>query len=151
MNIKEENNRIHEIRTTLNLTLEKFGKRLGVTKVAISNIEKGNRNVTEQMRRSICREYGVNETWLVSGIGEMFIIDESKRALKHSTTFYDYLGSLGYVIGNSEYADYQIRILETDTYIHLNANDMEIIKELQNDTENNIKRTLNLLTATKNK
>ena len=32
--------RIREVRNTLGLTLEKFGDRLGVTKVAISNIEK---------------------------------------------------------------------------------------------------------------
>lgn len=41
--------RIKEVRNSLGLTLEKFGDRLGVTKVAISNIEKGNRNLTEQM------------------------------------------------------------------------------------------------------
>ena len=79
MKIKTENERIHEIRTALNLTLEKFGKRLGVTKVAISNIEKGNRNVTEQMRKSICREYSVSESWLISGNGEMFLADEVKK------------------------------------------------------------------------
>ena len=43
--------RIREVRNTLGLTLEKFGDRLGVTKVAISNIEKGNRNLTEQMTK----------------------------------------------------------------------------------------------------
>ena len=41
--------RVKELRTALSLTLEKFGDRVGVTKVAISNIEKGNRNLTEQM------------------------------------------------------------------------------------------------------
>ena len=35
--------RVNELRKSLGLTLEKFGERLGVTKVAISNIEKGNR------------------------------------------------------------------------------------------------------------
>lgn len=64
--------RVKEIRKTLGLTLEKFGEPLGVTKVAISNIEKGNRNVTEQMLKAICREYSVNEDWLKNGVGEMF-------------------------------------------------------------------------------
>lgn len=94
MKIKEENQRIHEIRTTLNLTLEKFGKRLGVTKVAISNIEKGNRNLTEQMRKAICREYSVNELWLTSGQGEMFIAD----TVKHLETIENYFKSLGFSI-----------------------------------------------------
>ena len=65
--------RIREIRNTLGLTLEKFGDRLGVTKVAISNIEKGNRNLTEQMTKAICREFNVDYMWLTTGDGEMFI------------------------------------------------------------------------------
>lgn len=65
--------RVKELRKTLDLTLEKFGVRLGVTKVAISNIEKGNRNLTEQMTKSICREFNVNYSWLTDGVGEMFL------------------------------------------------------------------------------
>ena len=55
------------------MTLEKFGEPLGVGKTAISNIEKGNRNLTDQMAISICREFNVNENWLRTGEGEMFI------------------------------------------------------------------------------
>lgn len=65
--------RIREVRNSLGLTLEKFGDRLGVTKVAISNIEKGNRNLTEQMTKAICREFGVDYIWLTTGEGEMFV------------------------------------------------------------------------------
>ena len=65
--------RIREVRNTLGLTLEKFGDRLGVTKVAISNIEKGNRNLTEQMTKAICREFNVDYKWLTTGDGEMFV------------------------------------------------------------------------------
>lgn len=65
--------RIKIIRKDCNLTLEEFGKRLGVTKVAISNIENGNRNLTSQMLVSICREFDVNENWLRDGDGDMFI------------------------------------------------------------------------------
>lgn len=65
--------RIREVRNTLGLTLEKFGDRLGVTKVAVSNIEKGNRNLTEQMTKAICREFNVDYMWLTTGDGEMFI------------------------------------------------------------------------------
>lgn len=64
--------RIKEIRKSLNLTLEKFGEKLGVGKAAISNIEKGNRNLTEQMAKSICREYNVSYDYLTEGEGEMF-------------------------------------------------------------------------------
>ena len=65
--------RVKELRKTLGLTLEKFGEPLGVTKVAISNIENDNRNMTEQMTKAICREYNVSEEWLRNGTGEMFV------------------------------------------------------------------------------
>lgn len=64
--------RVKEVRKSLNMTLEKFGEKLGVTKVAISNIEKGNRNLTEQMVKSICREYNVNYDYLMYGKGDVF-------------------------------------------------------------------------------
>lgn len=67
------NDRIKELRKTLGLTLEKFGERLGVGKTAINKLEKGENNVTDQRRKSICREFGVNEEWLLSGSGPMFI------------------------------------------------------------------------------
>lgn len=64
--------RVKEVRNSLDLTLEKFGEKLGVTKTAISRIEKGERNLTDQMFKSICREFGVREEWLRTGDGEPF-------------------------------------------------------------------------------
>lgn len=64
--------RVKEIRKTLNLTLEKFGEKLGVGKTAISKIEKDERNLTDQMAKSICREYNVNYDYLIYEEGEMF-------------------------------------------------------------------------------
>lgn len=64
--------RVKEIRKSLDLTLDKFGKKLGVQKAAISKIEKGENNLTDQMTKSICREFGVDYIWLTTGEGEMF-------------------------------------------------------------------------------
>ena len=64
--------RIKEVRKTLGLTLDKFGEKLGVKKAALSAIENGKRNLTEQMTISICREYKVNYDYLTYGEGEMF-------------------------------------------------------------------------------
>lgn len=68
-----QNERVKEIRKTLGLTLEKFGERIGVTRGSMSNIENGNRNLTEHMTKSICREFSVDYMWLTTGEGEMFI------------------------------------------------------------------------------
>lgn len=82
------NERIKELRDALGITLEEFGSRLGVTRTAISRLERGNRGVTDQMAISICREFGVNERWLRTGEGEMF---EQTRAsvLDRLSTEYD--------------------------------------------------------------
>ena len=65
--------RVKEIRKALGLTLERFGEKVGVGKTAISKIEKGERGLTEQMTKSICREYGVDYIFLTTGEGEMFV------------------------------------------------------------------------------
>ena len=64
--------RIKELRKSFNLTLEEFGKKLGVGKTAISKLEKSERNLTDQMALSICREFNVREEWLRDGTGDMF-------------------------------------------------------------------------------
>lgn len=65
--------RVKKLRKALDYTLDKFGGKLGVQKSAISKIEKGENNLTEQMLLSICREFNVNEEWLRTGSGEMFV------------------------------------------------------------------------------
>lgn len=67
------NERIRELRLSLGLSAEKFGSHVGVTRSAISRIENGVVNVTEQMIRAICREFNVNRAWLTEGVGEMFV------------------------------------------------------------------------------
>ncbi len=67
------NNRIRELRKALSLTAESFGNKIGIVRSAVSNIETGNRQPTNQLILSICREFDVNETWLRTGEGEMFL------------------------------------------------------------------------------
>ena len=77
--------RVKQLRTALDLTLEKFGERVGVGKAAISKLEKNENRLSDQMIKSICREFNVNYDWLVYGEGEMFselpktILDELCR------------------------------------------------------------------------
>lgn len=66
------NERIRQLRKALSLTLEEFGQRVGVTKQTVSRIENGVNSVTEQMFKSICREFCVSEEWLRNDTGNMF-------------------------------------------------------------------------------
>lgn len=81
----DEGQRVRELRKELGLTLEKFGKHLGVGKTAISKIENGENNLTDQMILAICREYNVDEKWLRTGEGEMFKKSNRQQELAQLT------------------------------------------------------------------
>ena len=66
------NERVKELRQVLGLSGEKFGDAIGVKRSAISDIETGRNNLSEQMIKSICLAYNVNEDWLRTGEGSMF-------------------------------------------------------------------------------
>ena len=68
--VMEMHDRIRELRNSLKLSQVEFGKQLGVSGAAISRIEKGERGLTEQMIKSICREFHVRREWLLGGQGE---------------------------------------------------------------------------------
>lgn len=65
--------RVKEVRKSLGFTLEKFGERIGLKKSSLSQIENDVNNLTDQVAKSISREYGVSEAWLLDGTGDMFL------------------------------------------------------------------------------
>ncbi|MGN4127986.1 helix-turn-helix domain-containing protein [Lysinibacillus sphaericus] len=75
--MNNENNRIKELRKELNLNQEDFGSAIGLTKSSVSNVEKGVRNVTEQHIKLITNAFNVNENWLRTGQGEIFVKQET--------------------------------------------------------------------------
>lgn len=76
-NVKELKDRIYTLRKTLNLSMEKFGNRLAISKSSISGFEKGSTNPSEQTLKLICIEFNVNYLWLTEGKGEMFETPDS--------------------------------------------------------------------------
>lgn len=83
-----QNERVKIIRKNAELTMEKFGEKLGVTKTAVSLIESGKNALTDQMAKLICREFNVNYFWLRDGTGEIYmeepetIVDELAEEYK---------------------------------------------------------------------
>jgi transcriptional regulator with XRE-family HTH domain len=53
------------------MTMEEFGRELGVTKMTISRIENGVNALTSQMAKAISTTYAVSEEWLRAGEGPM--------------------------------------------------------------------------------
>lgn len=81
------NTRIKELRKALKKSQEDFGKILGLSKSGISEIEAGRRNVTEQhiIMLKNCSDFNVNEAWLRTGEGEMFLPIERENDIARLT------------------------------------------------------------------
>lgn len=91
------NIRIKKIRNILNLSQKDFAEKLGLKQNAISYMEKKGTTVTEQNIKLICSQFNVNENWLRTGNGEIFIENKIKQNEffeifdKLSTHLQDYL------------------------------------------------------------
>ena len=78
MDIKMEiYERIRELRKNhLKMSMEAFGKRLGVSRDTINNIELNRLARPDQkmsLYKLICSEFNVNEDWLLNGTEPMFV------------------------------------------------------------------------------
>ncbi|MFR5122284.1 MAG: helix-turn-helix domain-containing protein [Neglectibacter timonensis] len=65
--------RLVKIRETLKISQDELGTKIGISRFSVSNYESGKRNITERVIKDICREFDVNEEWLRTGEGEMFV------------------------------------------------------------------------------
>lgn len=126
-----EGNRVRVLRKTIGLTLEKFGDPLGVGKTAISKIENGENNLTDQMIISICREYNVNEEWLRTGEGEMF------RKLTPQEEVASYVSDL--LEDGTDNPFYGIIIDIMKTYSELSPKSQEVVRDFSRRLAENIK------------
>ncbi|MCL2380476.1 MAG: helix-turn-helix domain-containing protein [Treponema sp.] len=79
--------RLKDLRKHLNLTQSEFGKKIGMSDVAISYMESGRTAINNQNVNLICLTFGVNEDWFRFGIGEMINEDaqysEDEKRLFH--------------------------------------------------------------------
>lgn len=80
--------RIKQVRKDNQLTIVKFGERIGISNPAVSMMETGKSNPSDQTIRSICREFKVNEIWLRTGEGDMF------QAMTENEELAAYLGDV---------------------------------------------------------
>lgn len=83
------NKRIRELRKTLGLSQKEFANKIGLKQNAISYLEKADSTVTEQNIKTICFQFSVNENWLRTGEGKMFLENEKKQR-----EFFDVFDSL---------------------------------------------------------
>ena len=65
--------RIKSLRKHLGLTQEKFAERLCMKRNTIANYEIGRNEPIDAVVSLICKEFNVNEEWLRTGSGDMFV------------------------------------------------------------------------------
>ena len=67
------NERIKELRSRLGLTQEEFSSKIGLSRNFIAQIETGTKKPSERTIFDICEKFNVNQEWLRTGNGEMFV------------------------------------------------------------------------------
>lgn len=67
------NQRLKLLRKQFNLNQSDFALRIGVSQSAVAAWESGIRNPIDAIVQSICREFGVSESWLRTGDGPMLV------------------------------------------------------------------------------
>ena len=70
------NERLKEVRKALGLSQEELGKKLGVSRGVIVNVELSRAEIKPLFIEHLCSVFNVNKEWLFSGLGEMFIIND---------------------------------------------------------------------------
>lgn len=65
--------RIKKVRRSLDLTQQEFADRIGSKRNTVATYEMGRTDPSAAVVSLICREFGVSETWLRTGAGEMFV------------------------------------------------------------------------------
>ncbi len=75
------NERIKQLRKVFRLTQQEFADKLRVSRSNIATYEVGKNNPTDAVISLICREFNVDEVWLRTGEGEMFVQQEPEDEL----------------------------------------------------------------------
>lgn len=67
------NERMKKLRKALDITQQEFADKIGIKRNSYANYETGRNVPIDAIIVSICREFNVNETWLRTGEGDMFV------------------------------------------------------------------------------
>lgn len=74
--------RFKELRKVLGMTQQEFADRLAVSRNNIAGYEVGKSAPSESVIRLVCKEFSVNEEWLRTGSGEMFVSQKTNMRVQ---------------------------------------------------------------------
>lgn len=120
--------RIKLIREQNKLSQEDFGNKIKIKRSAVSKIESGLNNPSDQTIALICSEFSINENWLRTGEGEMFTLQEDEEAA--------YVSEL---LEDTENPLYDLIKAIMKTYSQTGEKEKTIIKAFAKDLHKNLK------------
>jgi len=80
-----ENERLKEIRKSLELTQREFSDALDIKQGSYSDVERGKAGISAVLLKNLIRRFRINPLWLCEGEGEMFI-DKSESTRENTQT-----------------------------------------------------------------
>jgi len=83
------NERIKQLRTTLQLSQAEFAKAIFISNGYIADLENANRKVNDRIIHLISLTFGVSEAWLKNGKGNMFFTTPSEKLQRLTSLFND--------------------------------------------------------------
>lgn len=108
--------RLRRVRVSTGLSMAKFAEKIGIKAASISRLESGVNSPADRTVKLICSEFGVSETWLRTGDGEMY---EKKPAAD------DLLGRLA-----TDFKMSETEIAFLEAYLQLPAEKRMVLEEL---------------------
>lgn len=120
--------RIKQIRKEAGLTQEKFAERLGLKRNTVATYETGKSKPMDNIVKSICREFGINEEWLLTGKEPMRNQPKDEVAIIVSELIEE----------NNPFYDFIIGIMKT--YNELDIKSQEVLTNFAKELSKNMKK-----------
>lgn len=92
--------RIKELRKALHFTQADFAEHIGVKQNTVAQYESGRNDPTDTVIKLICLNLGVNEAWLRTGEGDMFIKRDPEQEI---------MAFVAEITGNEDGNDFRLR------------------------------------------
>lgn len=83
------NERVRELRTTLQMSQSEFAKAIFISNGYIAELEGEGRKVNDRIIRLISLTFGVSETWLKYGTGNMYFTTPTEKLQRLTSLFND--------------------------------------------------------------
>lgn len=124
------NERIKELRKALGLNQTEFGEKIGIKQGSVAGYESGVRTPLDSVILSMCREFNVNEEWLRTGKGEMFLpVPEEDEVASYVAELLE---------PDNPFTELIVQIMRT--YSQLDSKSQEVLLEFSRKLKENIKK-----------